>query len=186
MGGFMIRGIFFVVGSLFILFFSRRAIMNPEVHGFYRFFAFEGILILILINHPRWFKDPFSPLQCLSWFLLATSIFFVFHAIMLLKKHGGYAQRKDTPENHSFENTVRVVEEGLYRYVRHPMYSSLLFLAWGAFLKHITQVNIALIFMITIVLIVAAVIEENENIKFFGEAYKAYRRRSRMFIPWVF
>ena len=182
----MMRGIFFVVGTLFFLYVSRRAIRNPGVHGFYRFFAFEGILILILINHPRWFQDPFSPLQCLSWFLLAISVFFVFHALLLLKKHGGHAQREDTPENHSFENTVRVVKEGLYRYVRHPMYGSLLFLAWGAFLKHITLLNIALILIISILLVVAARIEEDENIRFFGKAYTDYRRHSKMFIPWIF
>ena len=182
----MIRGIFFVLGTLFLLYFSRQAIRNPHVHGFYRFFAFELILSLILLNHPRWFEDPFSPRQCLSWLLLAASLFFVIHAVFLLKRHGGYAQREDTPENHAFENTVHVVEEGLYRYVRHPMYSSLLFLAWGAFFKHITPINIVLILLATLLLVAAAKIEERENISFFGAAYTDYMRRSRMFIPWVF
>ena len=42
----------------------------------------------------------------------------------------------DMPENLAFENTVKLVEVGLYRFIRHPMYASLLLLAWGAFLKH--------------------------------------------------
>ena len=131
----MIRGIFFVLGTLFLLYFSRQAIRNPHVHGFYRFFAFELILSLILLNHPRWFEDPFSPQQCLSWVLLAVSLFFVIHAVLLLKRHGGYAQREDTPENHAFENTVHVVEEGLYRYVRHPITVLCSFLPGGPFLS---------------------------------------------------
>jgi len=181
----MIRAIFFVIGTLFFLYFSRRAMRNPGVHGFYRFFVFEAILTLILLNHPRWFRDPFSPLQSLSWCLLAASVFFVIHAVILLRKHGGYALRENAPENHFFENTVHVVEEGLYRYVRHPMYSSLLFLAWGAFFKHITLINTALVLLATILLAATAKIEEKENIRFFGAAYADYMRRSRMFIPWV-
>lgn len=182
----MLRGVFFIIGTLFFLYFSRRAITNPGVHGFYRFFAFEGILSLVLMNQPHWFNDPFSPLHCLSWLLLATSVFFVVHALILLKKRGGHGQREDAPENHAFENTVRVVEEGLYRHVRHPMYGSLLFLAWGAFLKHITEVNIALILLTTIFLVATAKIEEKENVRFFGTTYSDYMRRSRMFIPWLF
>ena len=89
------------------------------------------------------------------------------------------------PENHSFENTVNVVEEGLYRYVRHPMYSSLLFLGWGAFLKNITLVTSGLIFLVSGFLVAAARVEERENVRFFGAAYEAYMKRSRMFIPWL-
>lgn len=182
----MIRGIFFVFGTLFFLHMSRGAIRNPGVHGFYRFFAFEGILLLVLINHPRWFDNPFSLQQSLSWTLLAASIYFVSSAVLLLKKRGGHAARQDAPENLSFENTVRVVEEGLYRHVRHPMYSSLLFLAWGAFLKHVTPLNTVLVALTTVMLIVTAKIEERENIRFFGEVYTDYMRRSRMFIPCFF
>jgi protein-S-isoprenylcysteine O-methyltransferase Ste14 len=77
------------------------------------------------------------------------------------------------------------VEEGLYRYVRHPMYSSLLFLAWGAFCKQIIPLNIGLVALVTVMLIAAAKIEERENINFFGGAYIEYMKRSRLFIPFV-
>ena len=89
------------------------------------------------------------------------------------------------PENHSFENTVNVVEDGLYRYIRHPMYSSLLFLGWGAFLKHITPLSSLLVLLATVFLVAAARVEEKENIRFFGDRYKSYMKRSRMFIPWL-
>jgi len=104
----------------------------------------------------------------------------------MLKKKGGQGARHEMPENFSFENTVHVVEQGLYKYVRHPMYSSLLFLAWGTFLKHINAVNIALIFMISFFLITSAKVEEQENIRFFGSKYKNYMQRTKMFIPYIF
>ncbi|MCK7540462.1 MAG: hypothetical protein MZV63_61010 [Marinilabiliales bacterium] len=34
-----------------------------------------------------------------------------------------------------FEKTTELVTSGIYRYIRHPMYSSLLLLAWGIWLK---------------------------------------------------
>ncbi len=103
----------------------------------------------------------------------------------MLKQLGGHAAREGMPENHFFENTVHVVEKGLYRYIRHPMYSSLLFLAWGAFFKQITPLTIGLILLVSGLLIVAAKVEERENILFFGTAYEDYMQRTRMFIPWV-
>ena len=181
----MTRIVLFIVGTIFFLYFSRRSLFNPRSHGFYRFFVFEGLLALGLLNHPYWFSDPFSALHIVSWLLLFTSIYFVVQSLLMLKKRGGYAERKDMPENHSFENTVNVVEEGLYRYVRHPMYSSLLFLGWGAFLKNITLVTSGLIFLVSGFLVAAARVEERENVRFFGAAYEAYMKRSRMFIPWL-
>ena len=131
------------------MWFSRRALHNPGSHGFYRFFVFEGILLLVLLNHPYWFVDPFSPQHLMSWFLLLISIFFVVQSVRMLKRKGGHAQRQEMPGNLTFENTTHIVEEGLYRFIRHPMYSSLLFLGWGAFLKHITLLNIILIFLVS-------------------------------------
>lgn len=182
----MIRIVLFVVCTLFFLYISRKAIKNPGSHGFYRFFVFEGVALLILLNHPYWFRDPFSPLHLLSWLLLALSIVFIIHSLLVLKQKGGYLERPEMPENFAFENTTNIVEEGLYRYVRHPMYSSLLFLAWGAFFKHITFCNTLLVFGVCALLVTLARVEEKENIRYFGAAYRSYMKRSRMFIPWLF
>lgn len=181
----MIRIALFIIFTLFFISFSRKALANSKAHGFYRFFVFEGILLLVLLNYPYWFVDPFSPLHLVSWFLLATSIVFIVNSLRMLKQSGGHAEREDMPENLSFENTVNVVEVGLYRFVRHPMYSSLLFLGWGAFLKHITILNVVLVLAISLLLIAVAKVEEQENISYFGTRYKDYMTRTKMFIPWV-
>jgi len=181
----MIRVALFIICTLFFIRFSWRALGNPGSHGFYRFFVFEGLLLLILLNHPYWFTNPFSPLHLVSWFLLLTSIIFIIQSLIKLKEYGGYAERKDMPENHSFENTIHVVEKGIYRYVRHPMYSSLLFLGWGAFFKHITLLNFGLILSVSAFLIAASKVEERENILFFGTAYEDYMQQTKMFIPWL-
>ena len=77
----MTRIILFVLCSMFFLRISWRALKNPGTHGFYRFFIFEGILLLVLLNHPHWFSDPFSTMHLLSWFFLVLSIVFIVQSL---------------------------------------------------------------------------------------------------------
>lgn len=177
--------VFFILTMLFIVV-SRRCLLNPRSHGFYRFFAFEGIAFLVLYNHPVWFHQPFSFQQCLSWLCLLLSILLVVRGVKALLSLGGHRVRHESPENLAFENTQNLVEEGLYRYIRHPMYTSLLLLGWGAFLKQITFETILAVLFITVSLYLTAKVEETENIRFFGPKYNDYQRRSKMFLPFIF
>jgi len=182
----MLRWSAFLAITIIFTVISRRPLRNPRAHGFYRYFAFVGIAALVLYNQPRWFVRPFSAGQCLSWALLLTSIMLVIYGTIHLRQMGGYQKRQTTPENLSFENTQHLVVEGLYRYIRHPMYTSLLFLAWGAFLKRIDILTIIVVSIVTLALFLTAKVEESENIIFFGSTYQKYRHRSKMFIPFVF
>ena len=181
----MIRIILFIIGTILLVQFSRRALKNPEAHGFYRFFVFEVILMLVLLNQPVWFNDPLSPPHLLSWLLLGASIFLIVRSFSLLQRRGGQAERAAMPENHAFENTVRIVDEGLYGYIRHPMYASLLFLGWGAFLKQVTFLSTILVLLVTVFVVMAARVEEHENLSFFGSDYLDYMQRTKMFIPFI-
>lgn len=176
----------FIFFSFLLFFFSRKALKNPGTHGFYRFFVFEGILALILLNHPYWFNNPFTPLHILSWLLLLASIIFIAHSLTMFKQYGGHADRKDMPENFTFENTTQIVNTGLYHYIRHPMYSSLLLLAWGSFFKHPTIFTTVVVVAVSALLIITTKMEEKENILFFGEGYRRYIKQTKMFIPWLF
>jgi protein-S-isoprenylcysteine O-methyltransferase Ste14 len=89
------------------------------------------------------------------------------------------------PENFSFENTVHLVQTGIYRYVRHPMYGSLLLLTWGACCKHFAPLSLVFSCLITVFLIATAKSEELENVRFFGDSYRSYAKQSKMFIPYV-
>jgi len=183
---FYVRIILFVLLSLFIVYISWRSLHNRKSHGFYRFFAFQGILILLFLNIPYWIKNPFSPLQLLSWILLIVSIPFVIQGFFLLRKQGDLKFNENRKKNFSFENTTNLVTTGIYKYIRHPLYSSLLLLAWGAFLKHISLSTTIVVLLTTVSLFFAAKMEERENIKYFGESYKEYMKKSRMFLPYIF
>ncbi|MEA3544895.1 MAG: methyltransferase [Thermodesulfobacteriota bacterium] len=176
----------FIIVTLLLTVISWRSLRNPRSHGFYRYFAFVGIAGLVLHNQPVWFDQPFSGLQSLSWLMLTISVVLVVYGVSLLRKLGGQQKRQSSPENLPFENTQYLVVDGLYRYIRHPMYTSLLFLAWGAFLKRVDLLTIVAVSLATLALFLAAKVEESENIAFWGTDYATYKLRSRMFIPFIF
>ncbi len=165
---------------------SWRPLHNPRSHGFHRFFAFEGILVLILLNVPFWLKNPFSPFQLVSWTLLFLSILFVIQGFYLLKKLGGSRDRGIRSENYAFESTINLVTDGIYKYIRHPMYSSLLLLAWGVYLKHTTIFGGIVVLIATAFLVATAKMEERENVSFFGPRYEEYIKKTKMFVPYLF
>ena len=175
----------FAVFSIPILYFSLRSLGNRHAHGFYRFFAWETMLALCLLNARYWFQDPLSVHQILAWLLLIVSLFLVTYGFLLLRKIGRPASQPLKTTNLSFENTTNLVTVGAYRYIRHPLYSSLLFLNWGIFFKQITIPTLALALLASIFIFATARIEEMENIGRFGNAYTSYMKHSKMFIPYI-
>ena len=166
------------IGTLFIALFSWFfSIKARRFHGLARFFSFESILVLVLLNAKHWFARPFSALQVVSWVLLAASAFLAVQGFILL-------QRMGKPEN-SIETTTRLVTRGAYRFIRHPLYSSLALLGTGAFLKHVDWLTAALAAANLLAAYFTARIEEGEMLAKFGPEYTAYMKRTKMFIPWV-
>ena len=182
-----VRFAVFAFATVVLALLSRRSLLSIRSHGFYRFFVFEAILALVLINLPFWFRDAFSWYQVISWILLLSSLLLVVLGIRALHDLGrsGSASR-DEPELLAFERTTRLVRAGVFRYVRHPMYSSLLLLAWGVFFKLPSLPGAALALIATAGLIVMAAIEEGENSRAFGQEYREYMAHTKRFIPHVF
>jgi len=176
----------FLVASAGIAWLSRSSLRDPRSHGFYRFFAWEAILALVLMNLDHWFVAPFSRHQMLSWPLLIISLVLIIGGVRLFRKVGKPDEGRDSPSLIGIEKTTALVTVGLYRTIRHPFYSSLLFLAWGVFFKRPSWAGFLLAAAATVLLVVTARIEETENILFFGEEYRGYMQRTRMFIPFVF
>jgi protein-S-isoprenylcysteine O-methyltransferase Ste14 len=181
-----IRILLFFIFTLAFVMLSRKALRNPRCHGFYRFFVFEGVLFLALDSQPYWFIDIHAPRQIISWVILTTSLFFVLQGLYMLQRFGGSKSRGEAPENFAFENTTTLVTSGIYRYIRHPMYSSLLLLTWGAFFKHLSLLGLLVTILTTILTIILGHIEEKENLAFFGPDYLEYKKSSKMFLPLLF
>jgi protein-S-isoprenylcysteine O-methyltransferase Ste14 len=181
-----IKLIVFVAATLAIAGVSRKALLSAKAHGFYRFFAWEAILALVLLNLEHWFADPFSPAQIISWVCLLASIYLVVQGMLLLRRAGKPDGTRTDEALLGLEKTTTLVTSGIYQHIRHPLYSSLLFLTWGAFLKWPTWPALMLALAASAFLAATARVEEGENLRFFGEAYREYMRRSKMFIPYIF
>jgi protein-S-isoprenylcysteine O-methyltransferase Ste14 len=164
--------------SLILLAASWQALHDPHSHGFYRFFAWEALLGIILLNASAWFRDPTSPFQIISWLMLFVSLILAINGFWMLKTAGRAVG--------GIENTTRLITEGVFRLIRHPLYASLLFLGWGAFFKQPSLPAAVLVVAASLLLLVTARVEETELLTRFGPAYAEYRRQSRMFIPYLF
>ncbi len=177
----------FLVGSTGLVYVSRASLTRPRSHGFYRFFAWELILALLLLNIPHWFRDWNAWHQLISWILLFASFVPLWFGVRALRGRGkADRKQREEPELLSFERTTQLVTDGIYRYIRHPLYSSLFVLDWGIFFKRPSWLGLCLACVTTWLLIRTARCDEAECIETFGPAYRQYMQRTRMFIPYVF
>jgi protein-S-isoprenylcysteine O-methyltransferase Ste14 len=170
-------GIFIVCTIANSIFAWKFSIKVKRPHGIPRFFAFESILLLVLFNMPVWFREPHSWNQLISWIFLFISIVFAVFSFFLLRVVG-------KPEG-DLENTSKLVTVGLYRFIRHPLYASLLFLGTGVFFKNILITTSLFAIVNITALIATAKEEEKEMIEKFGNEYIAYMQKTRMFIPFL-
>lgn len=167
-----------IAGTVLIILFSWfLSIKYKRYHGIARFFAFESVFILVLLNYKVWFINPFSPAQFISWILLFLSIYVVITGYLLLK-------RKGKPDS-NFENTSLLVKSGIYGCIRHPLYLSIFLLGTGIVLKDPAPCQIILGIINLIAVYITARIEEKEMISKFGDDYRLYMTETKMFIPYI-
>ena len=178
--------VIFVAASGCFLAISRKSLRNVRSHGFYRFFAWEAILALILINAGVWFADPFSLPQIFSWLFLFVSLELLQQGVSRILATGKPNDERSDDTLLEFEKTTNLITSGIYRYIRHPLYGSLLFLAWGAFLKELSWYSVCLVLAATLFLIATAKADETECIRYFGISYEEYMLKTKMFIPFIF
>jgi len=178
--------IIFGLLSIPLIFLSRKSLENFRNHGFYRFFSWECILWLLVSNIPFWFEYPFGPRQLISWILLIASIYYVVAGINLIKKIGKPKRSSEREELYGFEKTTELIDNGIFRYIRHPLYGSLILLTWGVYLKNVSLPLLFVALASTVFLYITALYDEKECIRFFGGQYKDYMKRTKMFVPFLF
>jgi len=77
----------------------------------------------------------------------------------------------------------RLVVTGLYRFVRHPLYTAGLLFMWAT---PVMNTNLLALYIgLTIYIIIGALHEEYRLRRELGEAYREYQRRTPMLIPFL-
>lgn len=83
--------------------------------------------------------------------------------------------------NASPDSSLQMVTSGLYRWVRHPLYTAGLAFIWltSPMTRNLLALNIGL----TLYLILGAIYEERKLVREFGEQYTRYQQEVPMLIP---
>lgn len=170
----------FIGGTAALLWWSNKPLRKPGSHGFYRFFVWEAILMLIVMN-----REPQGD-QFIADRLLQLSLLPLILGFFALRWRGRSNASRDDSALFGWEKTTALVTVGVYRLIRHPMYSALLCLNWGLFFRAISLPGLAIAAVATYFLMCTARAEEQECIDYFGDAYRDYMQRTRRFIPWLF
>ena len=155
--------IVFLILSLPLLALSWRALFSLKNHGLYRLVVFECILWLAIQNYRYLIVEEFDLQQLVSSAFMITSLVFVLSAVLTMRKKGRVSKQRQDHTLLGFEKTTILIESGIFKYVRHPMYSSLLFLAWGILLRHLEVTLLIIGLIATLSGVVAALIEEKRK-----------------------
>jgi protein-S-isoprenylcysteine O-methyltransferase Ste14 len=95
-------------------------------------------------------------------------------------------EKRSEPPLLGFERTTVLVTSGIYRFIRHPLYSSLFFLNWGVFFKRPSLPGVLLAITATFFLILTSKADESECLQIFGMEYQDYMKTTKRFIPLIF
>lgn len=82
-------------------------------------------------------------------------------------------------EKNEFKN------DGLLKYMRHPIYFGILLFVWGMFVTEASTRSLTSAVAVTIYLFVGIYFEEKKLIEVFGEKYKKYQQDVPMLIPFL-
>ena len=93
-------------------------------------------------------------------------------------------QRKNFHIRPELKEGCRLITSGAYKWIRHPMYSSVILMMLGVVLSTPTPIEFLLFFTLIIVLVLKAKREEKLWCRH-DEAYIAYKNRTKLFIPYI-
>jgi len=79
------------------------------------------------------------------------------------------------------DRPAELVTGGLYRYVRHPLYTAGIVFIW--FSPQMSVNLVALYFGLSVYLVIGALFEERKLVRQYGQVYLDYRRKTPMLIP---
>ncbi len=81
------------------------------------------------------------------------------------------------------EKNPRLITSGIFKYVRHPIYSGTLLILWGFLLFSPTYSNLITVSCLIIYLLTGMRLEEKKLVEEFGEPYRNYQAKVSALIP---
>lgn len=174
----------FFLGALAIAASSFRHFSNPESYGFFRTLALLALWAVLTISLPWWFRNALSARQIVSWVVLTAGLILgisSFLRLLAARNHGTVTSRAGPSGQPS-----QLVTSGPYRFIRHPLYASMILVAWGLVLKSGSWLAAFSALLVTGLLYLTARTEEDANLDRFGMEYEKYLASTSMFVPGIF
>ncbi|KUO59648.1 hypothetical protein APF79_05755 [bacterium BRH_c32] len=142
------------------------------------------ILILTIVGAfnvlvlPEAFKEQYA-----IWRYIGLAIYIIFSWIQVIsfKELGNsYAQDVVILKEH------KLIESGIYKYIRHPQYLSQFLSDLGAGIALLSFIIVPLVILVELPLfIMRAFLEEKILLKHFKENFIAYKKKSKFMIPFI-
>ena len=82
------------------------------------------------------------------------------------------------------KENAKLITTGIYAYIRHPMYLSVLLMMLGVFISSPSKIEALFLCLLTIVLVLKAKKEESLWSKK-SQEYVEYKKRTKLFIPFI-
>lgn len=135
----------------------------------------------------QFFGLTFFPIRGEAFFVELMGLFLVLSGVAIsviariyLGTNWAHAAEYQIKERHA------LVTEGIYAYIRHPIYSGLILAYVGAELVAKSYLFIPLFFLMIFMFYQQGKSEEKILTAHFGKDYKDYMKRTKMFLPFVF
>jgi protein-S-isoprenylcysteine O-methyltransferase Ste14 len=167
--------------DLVITFFGRSA------ERYYRLFysIFSGVALLpmlaltVMIPDQVLYTIP-RPWSSLTLLIQVISVLLLVYSLL----QTGAFQFVGLSQALGLETRERLNTKGLYRFMRHPLYTFSLLVLWLT--PEMSRNSLLLFAALTIYIIIGAQFEERKLEKLFGDTYRRYKLRTSFMIPFIF
>jgi len=172
------------VCTLYIVWWLKGAIRRRETHevtmalGAWLFITlcFESFGRISSLSY--WTVEPTTATNVLGFVFLGVS-----GLIFLITSHT--MRRKGKPKK-GWEQTTELIEIGIFSVVRHPIYFASLLAILGVLLLKISLFSIVVTPAAGVLFFLSAWYEDRYDERKFGPKYRQYRKRTHLFIPFVY
>ena len=161
---------------------TKRNINTPSALRGGLFRLVIGVVVVVVLSQNNSFKILTTPitnpaLNIIGVVLCGLGIGFAIWARYHIGRNWGMPMSvKENPE---------LVTSGPYRYIRHPIYTGVIFALLGTALDN-TGIVFVIFLLFATYFIYSAVKEEKAMMQEFPEQYPAYKQKTKMIIPLIF
>lgn len=174
----------YTVCTIYIVWWMVGAVRRKEKHEFAMALGAWLFITLCFESFSQfsgleyWTVAPTTATNVLGFVFLGVSGLIFLVTVQTMRRLG-------KPEK-GWEETTTLVETGIFSVVRHPIYFSSLLAVLGVFLLKIFLVSVVVTPAAGVLFFLSARWEDTYNERKFGPAYAEYRKRTRLFVPFLY